>query len=76
MKKSYISRKKLPMEKIQLTYKSQLAPFNFIPTTVQIPPTPFLVISDLTSFFKFRHKTPSIQGFLSELFAQRIQDSV
>ncbi len=32
--------------KIQLAYKSQLAPFSFIPTTVQIPPTPFFRISD------------------------------
>ncbi|EJB65090.1 hypothetical protein HPHPH42_0028 [Helicobacter pylori Hp H-42] len=41
MKESHPSRKRLPMEEIQLAYKSQLAPFNFIPTTAQIPPTPF-----------------------------------
>lgn len=34
-------KKKATHGKIQLTYKSQLAPFNFIPTTAQIPPTPF-----------------------------------
>ncbi|EKE92854.1 hypothetical protein OUM_0071 [Helicobacter pylori R038b] len=39
------------MEEIQLAYKSQLAPFNFIPTTAQIPPTPFLVISDCSIIF-------------------------
>ncbi len=34
------------MEEIQLAYESQLAPFNFIPTTAQTPLNPFLVISD------------------------------
>ncbi len=46
VEKSNLSRKKLPMEKIQLTYKSQLAPFNFISTARSNPTNPFLVISD------------------------------
>ncbi len=43
----------------------------------------WLVMSDewlvvIASFFKtiIKYKTPSIQGFLSEFLAQRIQDSV
>ncbi len=37
---------RLPMEKIQLMYKSQLTPLILFLPLAQIPPTPFLVISD------------------------------
>ncbi len=38
--KSYLSRKRLPMEKIQLAYKSQLTPFNFTSTAHSNPTNP------------------------------------
>ncbi|GAA7515496.1 hypothetical protein ckin8_04060 [Helicobacter pylori] len=51
------------MEEIQLAYKSQLTPLILLLPLVQIPPTPFLVISDLTSFFNLGIKRPQFKGF-------------
>ncbi len=70
---------RLPMEEIQLMYKSQLTPLIYFYRSLKSHQPPFLglVISDYGIIFKtIKYKTPSIQGFLSELFAQRIQDSV
>lgn len=67
------------MEGIQLMHKSQSTPLILLLPLTQIPPTLSFseVISDCSIIFKtIKYKTPSIQGFLSELFAQRIQDSV
>lgn len=53
--------------------------FNLISTARSNPTNPLFseVISDYGIIFKtIKYKTPSIQGFLSEFLAQRIQDSV